>query len=80
MSAVNNQFRLAVRLAETLESASRILFWMGPGKLAKSNAEQVVRERGRSSGKKPCHCLTMINGRCARLAVIPAYLEPAQHR
>jgi hypothetical protein len=44
MSAVNHLFRLAVRLAETFASASRTL-WMGPGKLAKSNAEQVARAR-----------------------------------
>ena len=40
MSAVNHQFRLAVRLAETFASASRNLAWMGP-----SNAEQVARAR-----------------------------------
>ena len=45
MSAVNHQFRLAVRLAETFASASRTSLWMGPGKLAKSNAEQVARAR-----------------------------------
>ena len=44
MSAVNRQFRLAVRLAETFASASRSSL-DGPGKLAKSNAEQVARAR-----------------------------------
>ena len=43
MSAVNHQFRLAVRLAETFASASRLSGWAG--KLAKSNAEQVARAR-----------------------------------
>ena len=42
VSSVNHQFRLA-RFAETFASASRNSFWMGPGKLAKSNAEQVGR-------------------------------------
>jgi hypothetical protein len=45
MSAVNHRFPLAVRLAETFASASRTSLWMGPGKLAKSNAEQVARAR-----------------------------------
>jgi hypothetical protein len=44
MSAVNHQFRLAVRLAETFASASKSLSgWAG--KLAKSNAGQVARAR-----------------------------------
>ena len=36
--------------------------WMGPGKLAKCNAEQVARATDRRESR---HCLTMINGRCA---------------
>jgi uncharacterized protein (DUF849 family) len=44
MSAVNHQFRLAVRLADIRVGLQHSL-WMGPGKLAKSNAEQVARAR-----------------------------------
>lgn len=45
MSAVNHQFRLAVRLAENMRVGLEDFLWMGPGKLAKSNAEQVARAR-----------------------------------
>jgi hypothetical protein len=49
---------------------------MGPGKLAKSNAEQVAQAADRRESR---HCLTMINGRCAQLAVIRRrHGEPAK--
>jgi uncharacterized protein (DUF849 family) len=45
MSVVNHRFRLAVLLAETIRVGLEDSLWMGPGKLAKSNAEQVARAR-----------------------------------
>src|ERR1700722_11432314 len=68
MSAVNRQFRLAVRLAETFASASRSLSgWP-------REAREVQRRTGRASAadrRESRHCLTMINGRCAQKAAIP---------
>ena len=52
MSAVNHQFRLAVRLAETFASASRTLSrWVRVS--SRSPTPNRSRERGRSSGKPP---------------------------
>jgi hypothetical protein len=52
MSAVNHQFRLAVRLAETFASASRSLSgWVRVS--SRSPTPNRSRERGRSSGKPP---------------------------
>ena len=52
MSAVNHQFRLAVRLAETFASASRILSgWVRVS--SRSPTPNRSRERGTSSGKPP---------------------------
>ena len=42
MSSVNHQFRLAA-LRGNFRVGLEDSFWMGPGKLAKSNAEQVGR-------------------------------------
>jgi hypothetical protein len=68
MSAVNRQFRLAVRLAETFASASRSLSGWA------REAREVQRRTGRASAadrRESRHCLTMINGRCAQIAAIP---------
>jgi hypothetical protein len=52
MSAVNHQFRLAVRLAETFASASRTLSgWVRVS--SRSPTPNRSRERGRSPGKPP---------------------------
>jgi hypothetical protein len=52
MSAVNHQFRLAVRLAETFASASRTLSgWVRVS--SRSATPNRSRERGRSPGKPP---------------------------
>ena len=52
MSAVNHQFRPAVRLAETFASASRTLSgWIRVS--SRSPTPNRSRERGRSSGKPP---------------------------
>jgi hypothetical protein len=52
MSAVNHQFRLAVRLAETFASASRTLSgWVRVS--SRSPTPNRSRERGKSSGKPP---------------------------
>ena len=67
MSAVNRQFRLAVRLAETFASASRSLSGWA------REAREVQRRTGRASAadrRESRHCLTMINGRCAQIAAI----------
>jgi hypothetical protein len=69
MSAVNHQFRLAVRLAETFASASTSLSGWA------REAREVQRRTGRASAadrRESRRCLTMmINGRCAQTAVIP---------
>jgi hypothetical protein len=67
MSAVNRQFRLAVRLAETFASVSRSLSGWA------REAREVQRRTGRASAadrRESRHCLTMINGRCAQIAAI----------
>ena len=52
MSAVNHQFRLAVRLAETFASAWRTLSgWVRVS--SRSPTPNRSRERGRSPGKPP---------------------------
>jgi len=67
MSAVNHQFRLAVRLAETFASASRSLSGWA------REAHEVQRRTGRASAadrRESRHCLTMINGRSAQTPAI----------
>jgi hypothetical protein len=52
MSAVNHQFRLAVRLAETFASASRTLSgWVRAS--TRSLSPNRSRERAKSSGEPP---------------------------
>jgi hypothetical protein len=50
---------------------------MGPGKLAKSNAEQVAQAADRRESR---HCLTMINGRCAQIPAIAHGLPNESNR
>ena len=72
MSAVNHQFRLAVRWRKH-SHRPRGVSLDGLGKLAKSNAEQVARAT--ADRRESRHCLTMINGCCAQTAVIPGRLR-----
>jgi hypothetical protein len=69
MSAVNHQFRLAVRWRNH-SHRPRGGSLDSPWKLAKSNAEQVARAT--PDRRESRHCLTMINGRCAQIADIQA--------
>jgi hypothetical protein len=67
MSAVNHQFRLAVRWRKHFHRPRGVSL-DGPGKLAKSNADQVARAT--ADRRESRHCLTMINGCCAQRPAI----------
>jgi hypothetical protein len=72
MSAVNHQFRLAVRWRKHFHRPRGVSL-DGPGKLAKSNADQVARATADRWESR--HRLTMINGCCAQIPVVRRRLD-----